>query len=88
MTLDELAHAVRNRGGELRLNDGRIRYCGPPLAFDDPIRAAVVVHRDELIRLALDWEVARGRRGASVHAVLAAEPAGRAVEPLAKVRVA
>ncbi len=50
MTLDELAAAVFERGGRLVLRDGRIRYYGPMLAADDPIRAGVREHRDGLIR--------------------------------------
>ena len=42
MNLLELAAAVWSRGGELRAAGGRIRYRGPELAPDDPIRAAIV----------------------------------------------
>ena len=51
MTRDELVAAVLERGGDLVLRGGRLRYYGPPLATDDPIRAAVREHRDELVRL-------------------------------------
>ena len=56
MTIEELAHAVWSGGGELRAVDGRIRYRGPALAPDDPIRAAIVEHRDALLALAADYE--------------------------------
>ncbi len=56
MTLDELAAAVFERGGRLVLRDGRIRYYGPALATDDPIRAGVREHRDALLALAAEHE--------------------------------
>ncbi len=51
MTADELMAAVLERGGHLALRAGRIRYYGPPLVADDPIRAGVREHRDELVHL-------------------------------------
>jgi hypothetical protein len=66
MTLDELAAEVWSRGGELRAVDGRIRYRGPNLAPDDPIRAGVREHRDALLALAAEHE--RGRTSEEVAA--------------------
>ncbi len=63
MTLFELAAEVWSCGGELRAVEGRIRYRGPELAPDDPIRAAIVAHRDALVALAAEHE--RRMRGAS-----------------------
>ena len=54
MTLFDLAAEVWSRGGELRVVDGRIRYRGPELAPDDPIRAAIAEHRDALLALAAE----------------------------------
>ena len=62
LTLDQLAHEVWRRGGELRLVDGRLRYRGSTLAPDDPLAVALGAHRDALIRLATDWEAAAQRR--------------------------
>ncbi len=62
MTLFELAAEVWSRGGELRAVDGRIRYRGPELAADDPIRAAIVEHRAELLALAAEHERSRQPR--------------------------
>ncbi len=56
MTIDELAVEVWSRGGELHAVNGRIRYRGPTLAPDDPIRAGVVEHRDSLLALAAATE--------------------------------
>ena len=55
MTLDELAHAVWDRGASLYAVAGGIRYVGPALAADDPIRAAIVEHRDALLALEADY---------------------------------
>ena len=51
MTLDELVRAILDRGGDVVLRDGRIRYYGPTLAPDDPIRAGVREHRGALIAM-------------------------------------
>ena len=66
LTLDQLAHEVWRRGGAFRLVNGRLLYRGPTMAPDDPLAVAISVHRDGLIRLALDWEAAAQRR--RVHA--------------------
>ena len=62
MTLFELAAEVWSRGGELRAVAGRIRYRGLELAADDPIRAAIVEHRDALLALAAEHERRREAR--------------------------
>ena len=62
MDLLELAAAVWSCGGELRAVDGRIRYRGPELGPDDPIRAAIAEHRDELLALAAEHERSRQLR--------------------------
>ena len=72
MTLDELAAAVFERGGRLVLVEGRIRYHGPPLAADDPIRAAVREHRDELVRLATEYERRQEAQAAATRPEVAA----------------
>ncbi len=51
MTLDELVRAILDRDGDVVLRDGRIRYYGPTLAPDDPIRAGVREHRGALIAM-------------------------------------
>ncbi len=66
MNLFELAAEVWSRGGELRAVDGRIRYRGPELAADDPIRAAIAEHRDALLALTAEHE--RGRTSEAVAA--------------------
>ena len=63
MTADELVASVRGRGGRLVLRDGRIRYYGPTLAADDPIRVCVREHRDELVRLLAPTPVRRFEPG-------------------------
>ena len=62
MTVFELAADVWSRGGELRAVEGRIRYRGPELAPDDPIRASILEHRDALLAIAAEHE--RRMRGA------------------------
>ena len=62
MNLFELAAEVWSRGGELRAADGRIRYRGPQLAPDDPIRAAIAEHRDALLALGAEYERRPGAR--------------------------
>ncbi len=62
MTLLELVAEVWSRGGELRAVDGHVRYRGPRLAPDDPIRAAIVEHRDALLAVAAEYEREREAR--------------------------
>jgi hypothetical protein len=51
MTGDELLQTLRDRDAVLYVEDGRLKYKGPRRAPDDPIRAAIDVHRAELITL-------------------------------------
>ena len=45
LTLDQLARAIFERGGNLVLRDGRLLYTGPRLAPDDPLAAVIAAHR-------------------------------------------
>ena len=56
MDLLDLVAGVWSRGGELRAVNGRVRYCGPRLAPNDPIRAAIAEHRAALLALAEEYE--------------------------------
>jgi hypothetical protein len=72
MTLFELAAAVWSRGGELRAANGRIRYRGPELAADDPIRVAIAEHRDALLALAAEHERRQEARDSAARPEVAA----------------
>jgi hypothetical protein len=51
MTISDLIAALEALGATLVVTDGRLRYRGPKLPADDPIRAAIDEHRVELIEL-------------------------------------
>jgi hypothetical protein len=51
MTLDELITTLRDHNAALYVEDGQLRYVGPRLAADDPIRRAIAAHRSELVEL-------------------------------------
>lgn len=51
MTIDELLGALRDRDAFLYVEAGALRYGGPRLAPDDPIRAAIAEHRPLLVEL-------------------------------------
>ncbi len=74
MNLFELVAEVWSRGGELRTVDGRIRYGGPPLAPDDPIRTTVVEHRDALLTLADEHERRREKQDSIIGQLWALPP--------------
>lgn len=51
MTAGVFLADLRQRGVELQLDDGKIRYAGPPGAFTDADRAMIREYRSELVAL-------------------------------------
>lgn len=51
MTIDSLFSALRASGSSLYVDAGRLRYAGPALAADSPIRAALAEHKPLLVEL-------------------------------------
>ena len=51
LAIDQLVRLVLERGVDVRLVDGSLRYRGPRLAPGDPLAVALAAHCDELIRL-------------------------------------
>ena len=51
MTLGEVLEGLGNLGAGLVVADGRLRYVGPRLATDHPIRTAITEHRAQLVDL-------------------------------------
>jgi hypothetical protein len=51
MTLDVVLRALRDLGAVLYLEGGQLKYSGPRLAPDDPLRAGIAEYRAILIEL-------------------------------------
>jgi hypothetical protein len=51
MTLDGVFAALLDRDAVLYVEAGQLKYAGPRLAPDDPLRAGIAEHRDILIDL-------------------------------------
>jgi hypothetical protein len=52
MTLDDVLAALRDRGAAITVEAAdRLRYHGPKLPADDPLRLGIVAHRAELVAL-------------------------------------
>jgi hypothetical protein len=49
VTIDDLLANLRARDACLYVEGGQLKYAGPRLAPDHPLRAAIAEHRDELI---------------------------------------
>jgi len=51
LSLDSLIDALRERGAQMFVQAGELRYAGPRLRIEDPIHAAITAHRTMLIEL-------------------------------------
>jgi TubC N-terminal docking domain len=63
LTIAELLAALRARGVELSVADGKLRYRAPVGAINDDLRRAVADHRAELLTLLvpdLSWDALPG----------------------------
>jgi hypothetical protein len=51
MTIDDVFHILSERDSTLYVRSGRLVYVGISLLRDDPLRAGIHEHRDELLDL-------------------------------------